>query len=97
MACLNHLRPQTHPLKARCCPLLQRDRQDITIRELELTPEERRQSVEIEHGHISGTVQAQLNGHPIEGHLSGMLTNGQISGAAGHVEGHDEVINVGGV
>ena len=51
----------------------------------------------IEHGHISGTVQAQLNGDLIEGHLSGMLTNGQISGAAGHVEGHDEVINVGGV
>ena len=87
----------------------QRDRRDITIKELELESETTPgQVVHIDHGMFSGRVQEAPDGDPLDSqnyvvcdsHVHNWVISGQLTNANGHVEAPatpDQGTTIGGV
>ena len=87
----------------------QRDRRDLTIKELELESESNPgQVVHIDHGHFSGRAQDATDGDQLESqsydvrdsHVQNWVISGQLTNANGHVEAPatpDQDATIGGV
>ena len=86
----------------------QRDRRDITIKELELESEATGQVVHVDQGIFSGQIREVADGDQLESqsyvvtdsHVHNWVISGQLTNANGHVDAPatpDQSMTIGGV